>query len=91
MPAVLQMQHASVANQDEASNIIESQDTLAESPVERETPANSNIKPVNILDIDPNHELHYKSQSALRFVIEANKNLLSLSNILDTDDDHELH
>ena len=93
MPAV-QVQNASVAgadDQDGASNIIESQNTLAESPVERETPANSNIKPINILAIDPNHELHYKTQSAMRFVIEANENLLSLSNILDTDDDHELH
>jgi hypothetical protein len=80
MPAV-QVQNASVAgadDQDGASNIIESQNTLAESPVERETPANSNIKPINILAIDPNHELHYKTQSAMRFVIQANKNLLSL-------------
>jgi hypothetical protein len=72
MPAVLQVQNASVAgadDQDGASNIIESQNTLAESPVERETPANSNIKPINILAIDPNHELHYKTQSAMRFVI----------------------
>jgi hypothetical protein len=93
MPAV-HVQNASVADaddHDEASDVVKSQDPLAESPVERETPANSNIKPINILAIDPNHELHYKTQSAMRFVIEANKNLLSLSNILDIDDDHELH
>jgi hypothetical protein len=96
MPAV-QVQNASVVgadDHDEASDVVESQDTLPASPVERKIPissSNTNVKPVNILDIDPNHELHYNTQSAVRFVVEANKNLLSLSNILDIDDDHELH
>lgn len=94
MPA-MQVQNASVTgadDQDEAPNIVESQDTLPACPVEHRIPiSNSNTNPIKTLDMDPNHEPHYKTQSAMRFVIKANKNLLSLSNILDIDDDHELH
>jgi len=66
---------------DEAPDAVKPQNTFPPSPVERKIPTtsiNSSSGHANILDTDHDHELHYKTQSAMRFVVKANKNLLSL-------------
>ena len=86
----------------EAPDIVEPQNALPPSPVERKIPAtsiNSSSDHDNILDTDHDHELHYKTHSAIQFVVEANNNLLSLletesrrnPTVNDTDHGPELH
>jgi hypothetical protein len=87
---------------DEAPDIVEPQNALPPSPVERKIPAtsiNSSSDHDNILDTDHDHELHYKTHSAIQFVVEANKNLISHletvsrrnPKVNDTDHGPELH
>jgi hypothetical protein len=95
---------ASVTNlddRDEEPDAVEPQGTLLTPPVQRRMPTtgrNDTRIPYNILDIDDDYGIHYKSQSTIRFVIDANKSVLELlegecrrtANTLDVDDEHGL-
>jgi hypothetical protein len=101
-----QEQNASVTattnSHDEAPNLVRPQDTYPEPPVERKIPSsrgNSSRDQDDILDTDHDHEHHYKTHSAIQFVVKANKNLLSLletesrrnPTVNDTEHGPELH
>ena len=96
---------ASVPNlddRDEKPDAVEPQGTLPTPPVRRKiqiTDSNESRNPDNILDVDDDYGIHYKSQSTIRFVIDANKSVLELlegecrraANTLDVDDEHGLY
>ena len=78
---------ASVPNlddRDEKPDAVEPQGTLPTPPVRRKIPitySNESRNPDNILDVDDvddDYGIHYKSQSTIRFVIDANKSVLRL-------------
>ena len=91
---------ASVPNlddRDEKPDAVEPQGTLPTPPVRRKiqiTDSNESRNPDNILDVDDDYGIHYKSQSTIRFVIDANKSVLELlegecrraANTLDVDE-----